>query len=164
MCRTTPGTRRAVTTVEVTTGSVGASTAPSRKHSTQSSVGKSSLAPTAISPMVSGIAMISARAGGPQCLPSSSRSTTSPSENSVRISASSIACLTVSDPLSTDTTSTAASPTPAATASTDAFRMLPRNSPESAAAAATQGAEHQQGFGEVEAHRGRADILAGGLV
>ena len=83
------------------------------------------------------MAMISARAGGPQCFPSSSRSTNSPSENSVRISASSIACLTVSEPLSTETVSSAAMPIPAATASTDAFRMLPRNRPDRAAAAAT---------------------------
>ena len=114
--------------------------------------------------MVTGIAMISARAGGPQCCRSSSRSTTQPVGEQRQDQRQLDACSTVSDPASTTTTSTAASPTPAATPSTDAFRMLARSQPDSAAAAATQGAEHQQGFGEVEAHRGTAYILAGGLV
>ena len=47
MWRTEAGTMREVTTAEVTTGSVGESTAPSRNASAQLSSGKSALAASA---------------------------------------------------------------------------------------------------------------------
>ncbi len=88
--RTSAGTSLEVTTDEVTTGSVAVSTAPSRNASAQVRSPNSSFAPSASSTRVIGIANTSARAGGPQWRPSSSRSTSSPSETRVRISASSI--------------------------------------------------------------------------
>ena len=66
MWRIRSGTRFEVTTDEVTTGSVAQSTAPSRKASAQVRSGKSSFAPSASSARVIGIAITSARAGGPQ--------------------------------------------------------------------------------------------------
>ncbi len=78
-----------MTTAEVTTGSVGASTAPSRKASAQLSEPKSALATRASSTIVIGIAITSERATGLQWRRSSSRSTNIPSEKRVRISANS---------------------------------------------------------------------------
>ena len=53
------------------------------------------------------------------------------------ISASSIECLTTSDRLSTETTSTPARKSPATTASTETLSTLARNQPDSTAAAAS---------------------------
>ena len=90
VCRTDSGTPRVLTTAEVTTGSVGESTAPRRKASAQLNSGKRPLAQRARNSSVSGIATSSARTGGLQWTLSRSRSTSSPSENRVTINASSI--------------------------------------------------------------------------
>src|SRR5918999_1510479 len=89
VCRITRGTRSAVTTADVTTGSVGERTAPRRKASAQVSSGKSAFPQRARKTSVSGMATTSALAGGPQCARRSSPSTKSPSEKSVRMSAAS---------------------------------------------------------------------------
>ena len=88
--RTISGTRFELTTAEVTTGSVGARTAARRNASGQVSSVISVFAARAISPSVIGKAIRIARVTGPQCTTRSSRSTVSPSANSVRMSASSI--------------------------------------------------------------------------
>ena len=67
MWRTIAGTRCAVTTVEVTTGSVGVSTAASRNASAQVRGRKDQMCPTsASSSSVIGIATTIARVTGPQ--------------------------------------------------------------------------------------------------
>src|SRR3954447_4048862 len=137
-CRTEAGTRCDVTTDEVTTGSVAANTEPSRKASGQLSDEKSSFAASASRTRVSGIAMISARATGPQWTTSISRSTNSPSESSVTISASSKRWTTAVSPAYTWIASTSARTSPAVTESTAIESTVPRMSPESAAAIASR--------------------------
>ena len=98
---------------------------------------RAACADQASSTRVIGIAITSARAGGPQWRPSSSRSTSSPSETRVRISASSISSTIPSSPTSTETTSSSASTIPSAIESTDAESTVPRIRPESAAVTAS---------------------------
>jgi hypothetical protein len=83
---------------------------------------------------VIGIATTIARAAGPQCMVSSSRSTKRPSENSVNTSAISTSSITVWSLGSTLTTSVAARPMPSPTDSTEIDSTVPRITPESAAA------------------------------
>jgi hypothetical protein len=135
--RTDGGTRREVTTEEVTTGSVGARIAPSRKASAQLSSPKSSFAATPSSPIVIGIAITSERATGLQCRSRSSRSTYMPSEKSVTTKASSISSTTEGLRASALTTPADASPIPSATESTEAESTVPRITPESAATTAS---------------------------
>ena len=137
MWRIVSGTARDVTTEEVTTGSVAQRTAPSRKASAQARSPNRSFAPTASRTSVIGIAITSARAGGPQWRASSSRSTSSPSETRVRIRASSISSTMPSSPTSTETTSSSASTIPSAIESTEAESTVPRIRPESAAVTAS---------------------------
>ena len=137
VCRMMPGTRRAVTTVDVTTGSVGASTAPSRKHSAQSSVREERPWRERDQAMVTGIAMISARRR-PPVRSSSSRSTNSPSENRVRISASSIACRDGVGPAVDRHGVDRGQPTPAADGEDRRVQDAAAEQPDSAAAAATR--------------------------
>ena len=85
-----------------------------------------------------GIASAAAREPrGLQCTLSRSRSTKSPSENSVTISASSISWMTASSSALTSITPVPASRRPATTPSTEIDSTVPRKSPESAAAAAS---------------------------
>ena len=86
--------RCAVTTADVTTGSVGREDGAQQEAFRHSQRGEHASAQTASSASVIGIAITSARAGGPQWRASSSRSTSRPSENRVMISASSTTCLT----------------------------------------------------------------------
>ena len=137
MCRTCSGTFRDVTTVDVTTGSVGESTAASRKASAQLNSTNRSFAARASRTIVRGIASARARAAGLQCTISSSRSTKSPSEKSVTIRASSTSWITVLSPGSIWITSAAARPSPTATDRTAIESTVPRNRPESAAATAS---------------------------
>src|SRR5215218_7781344 len=136
--RIAAGTRCAVTTVEVTTGSVGESTAPSRNASAQVSSSKRSFAASARTTSVIGIANTSARATGLQLRPSSSRSTTSPSEIRVRISASSISSTIPASSTWIVTRSSCASTIPSRIESTDAESTVPRISPDSAATTASR--------------------------
>src|SRR6476620_1963076 len=136
--RTLLGTRREVTTAEVTTGSVGERTAARRNASAQPRSGKSAFAASASRPIVIGIAITSARAVGPQWLRSSSRSTSIPSEKRVRISASSTSSTTTSSVASTSTTPAAARPKPSATERTEAESTVPFITPERAATIASR--------------------------
>ena len=88
-------------------------------------------------PSVIGIARTIARVTGPQWTRRSSRSTNSPSENRVRISASSIRWTTAESVASTETTSVVARPIPSATESTEIDSTVPRITPDSAAATAS---------------------------
>ena len=133
MWRTEAGTIREVTTAEVTTGSVGESTAASSSASAQLRSGKSALAASPSSTIVIGIAITSARATGLQWRRSSSRSTNIPSEKRVRISASSTSSTIDSLLASMSTTPTAASRIPSATESTEAESTVPFITPERAA-------------------------------
>src|ERR687896_245984 len=133
VCRITRGTRSAVTTADVTTGSVGERTAPRRKASAQVSSGKSAFPQRARKTSVSGMATTSALAGGPQCARRSSPSTKSPSEKSVRMSASSTRRTMSSVPGSASTMPVSASATPATTESTEIESTVPCSQPESAA-------------------------------
>ena len=137
MWRTIAGTRWAVTTLEVTTGSVGVSTAASRNASAQLKLVNSVWPISARTPSVIGIATTIARVTGPQWRRSSSRSTKRPSEKRVRISAISITSTIPAEVASTETTSVSARMIPRATERTEIDRTVPRISPESAAATAS---------------------------
>ena len=126
-----------MTTAEVTTGSVGESTAASRNASAQVRSGKSAFAASASSAIVIGIAITSARATGLQWRRNNSRSTNIPSEKRVRISASSIRVTIDWSVASTWTTSVAARPMPSATERTEAESTVPRINPDSAATTAS---------------------------
>ena len=84
-----------------------------------------------------GIASTIARVTGPQWIRSSSLSTNSPSENRVRISASSTRSTIAGSLASTETTSVSARTIPSATESTEIDSTVPRITPDSAAAAAS---------------------------
>ena len=99
-----------------------------------------------------GIARTIARVTGPQWTRRSSRSTNSPSENRVRISASSIRWTTAESVASTETTSVAARPIPSATESTEIESTVPRITPDSAAATASSAAEEQDRLAEADIH------------
>ena len=143
---------REVTTAEVTTGSVGESTAASSSASAQLRSGKSALAASPSSAIVIGIAITSARATGLQCRRSSSRSTNIPSEKRVRISASSTSWTIDSDFGSMSTTPTAASSDPSATESTEAESTVPFITPESAATSGQQPTEDQNRVAKADVH------------
>ncbi len=85
-CRIRRGTRGLVTTLEDSTGSVGESSAPSRKDSVQLRP-VTTLAVSATSTAVSGIARTSLRSGRRQCACSISPSTSSPSRKRITTSA-----------------------------------------------------------------------------
>ena len=108
---------------------------------------------------MTGIAITSARAAGPQCLPSSSRSTSSPSENRVRISASSIVCSTRSEPAVDGHDVERGQHDPG---DHRQHRDVQHARPQPAGQRRgdrQQRAQQQQGLGEVEVHRGRRPIL-----
>ena len=137
-CLTDAGTRCEVTTADVSTGSVADRIAPRRNASAQLNSEKSSLAASANSARVSGIAISSARTTGPQCTTSSSRSTNSPSENSVTIRASRKRWTTALSEPSTWIAPASARISPEVTERTAIESTVPRISPESAAASASR--------------------------
>ncbi len=83
------------------------------------------------------MAISSARTTGPQCTTSSSRSTKSPSENRVTISASRKRWTTVVSDPSTWIAPASARISPAATESTEIDSTVPRIRPDNAAATAS---------------------------
>ena len=101
-----------------------------------------------------GIASTIARVTGPQWTRSSSRSTNSPSENRVRISASSTRSTIAGSRASTETTPVSARTMPSATESTEIDSTVPRITPESAADDGQQPPDDQQGVAEPDLHDG----------
>ena len=150
--RTRLGTRWAVT-ADVTTGSVGVSTAASRNASAQPSSPNRAAAIRARS-SVSGIAKTIARAGGPQCIARSSRSTIRPSANSVRINASSTRWNRSGSSGLTSTTSASPRTLPGRPRARDREHRPPHHAREHGRDSQQQ-AKDQQRLGEPEVHGDR---------
>ena len=138
-CRMMRGTRGLVTTTEDSTGSVGESSAPSRKHSVQPRSVSVCVA-TATSTAVSGMASARLRSGRCQSRRSISSSTSSPSRNRIRISATTARPWTNSDVGSRSSTPKPACPStnPASTKPAVSDRKLRCGEP------GDERAEHQQ--------------------